>query len=168
MSRSVRIAAAVAVGGSLVVAAPALAAKPPKKVGTTINIQTGAIGALKPNTPAAKVRSLLGKPNNQDKQGFSGQSSDLAMDYGQYGLQLSFWQGTQGGAPKLSGTTVTSSIYKTKQGVGVGSSLSALQKSTKGVKCYHGSSQYCTFTAGKGTTNFYYSGTTIKKIVLNF
>jgi hypothetical protein len=166
MSRSVRLAAAVAVGGSLVVAGPALAAKPPKQVGTTINIQTGTIGALKPNTPAAKVRSLLGKPNNQDKQGFSGKSSDLVMNYGQFGLNLSFWQGTQGGSPKLSGTTVTSSQYKTKQGVGVGSSLSTLQKSTK-VKCYH-ASKYCTYTAGKGTTNFYYSGTTIKKIVLNF
>jgi hypothetical protein len=46
MSRSLRAAAAVAVG-TLLLAAPALAAAPPKQVGTTINVQRASVGQLK-------------------------------------------------------------------------------------------------------------------------
>ena len=110
MTRRIRAVALVATG-ALVLAAPALAAAPPKQVGTKINVKQGSIGALKLGIPASKAKSLLGKPDDQDKQGFSGKSYNLTLSYKRYGLSLTFWQGTQGGTPKLSGIKISSPQY---------------------------------------------------------
>ncbi len=64
MARSLRVAAAVA-GASLLLAGPALAAAPPKKVGTTINLQRSSVGALKPNTPVSKVARSWASPTTR-------------------------------------------------------------------------------------------------------
>lgn len=140
MSRSLRAAATAAVG-TLVLAAPALAAAPPKKVGTTINVQKASIGQLKLGVTASKARSLLGRPDRQNSRGYSGKSSSLALSYKRYGLSLSFWRGTQGGSPKLSTIVVSSSQYRAN-GVGVGNSLTQLQSAM-------GRQLQC-FTRGKG------------------
>jgi hypothetical protein len=136
-------AVVAAAAGSLVLAAPAVAARPPAKVGTKINVKQGSIGALKLGIPASKARSLLGRPDDQDKQGFSGKSYNLTLSYKRYGLRLSFWQGTQGGKPKLSTITITSPQYS-QNGARVGATVQQVQRAL-------GSSVQCISTKGKAT-----------------
>jgi hypothetical protein len=156
MSRSLRAAALVA-GGSLLLATPALAAAPPKKVGTKINVKQGSIGALKLGIPASKARSLLGKPDDQDKQGFSGKSYNLTLSYQRYGLKLTFWQGTQGGKPKLSTITISSPQYS-QNGARVGATVQQVQHALgSGVQCISTSGKkmpFCQFTRRGGDVTF--------------
>jgi hypothetical protein len=156
MSRSLRAAAAVA-AGALVLAAPALAAAPPKKVGTTINVKKGSIGALKLGIPASKAKSLLGKPDDQDRQGFSGKSANLRLSYKRYGLSLTFWQGTQGGKPKLSTITITSPQYS-QNGARVGATVQQVQHALgSGVQCISTKGKkmpFCQFTRRGGDVTF--------------
>jgi hypothetical protein len=158
-----------AVAVTAVSGAVAFAAAPPKKVGTTINLQGSSLGALKPNTPVAKVRSIMGKPDDQDKQGFSGNSANLQLAYARYGLSLEFWQGTQGGSPKLSRVTISSPQYKTSKGIGVNSSVSQLQKAYGSkIKCFHGSPSaggpFCNYEGGRSATTFWLRGSSIFRI----
>lgn len=141
MSRRLRAVAAAA-AGTLLLATPAVAATPPAKVGTQINVKQGSIGALKLGIPAAKARSLLGKPDDQDKQGFSGKSYNLTLSYKRYGLRLSFWQGTQGGKPRLSTITITSPQYS-QNGARVGATVQQVQRAL-------GSGVQCISTKGRG------------------
>jgi hypothetical protein len=156
MPRTLRVAIATVVG-TLVVAAPAVAAAPPAKVGTKINVKQGSIGALKLGIPASKARSLLGKPDDQDKQGFSGKSYNLTLSYKRYGLRLSFWQGTQGGSPKLSTITITSPQYS-QNGARVGATVAQVQRALgSGVQCISTkgkSMPFCQFPRRGGDVTF--------------
>lgn len=169
MSRSLRAAVAVAVAaGSLLLAAPAIAAAPPKKVGTKINVQSASIGQLKLGQTASKARSLLGRADNQNRRGFSGRSSSLSLSYKRYGLNLVFWRGTQGGSPKLATIVVSSPQYKAN-GVGVGSSVTSLQGALgQNVQCYtkgKGIKQpFCQYVRRAGDITFNLGGTRITSI----
>ena len=153
MTSRIRVAAAILVG-TLVLAAPALAAAPPKKVGTTFNVKQGSIGALKLGIPASQAKSLLGKPDDQDKQGFSGKSYNLTLSYKRYGLSLLFWQGTQGGTPKLEGITISSPQYS-QNGARVGVTVTQLQRALgSGVKCFATKQPFCLYTRKGGDVTF--------------
>jgi hypothetical protein len=159
----------VTAAAAAVLAPAALAAAPPKKVGTTINLQSSSLGALKPNTPVAKVRSIMGKPDDQDNQGFSGNSANLQLAYARYGLSLEFWQGTQGGSPKLSRITISSPQYRTSKGIAVNSSVSQLQRAYGAkIKCFHGSPSaggpFCNYEGGRSATTFWLRGSSIFRI----
>lgn len=167
MTRSLRAAAAVTVG-ALVLAGPAVAAAPPKTVGTTINVQSASIGQLKLGQTAGKARSLLGKPDNQGRRGYSGKSSTSTLSYKRYGLSLSFWRGTQGGSPKLSTIVVSSPQYKAN-GVGIGSSVAQLQGALgrklqcfsrgKGIKA-----PFCQYVRRSGDITFTIAGSRVSGI----
>ena len=167
MSRILRTVAAVA-AGALLFAAPAIAAAPPKKVGTTINVQKASIGQLKLGQSASKARSLLGRADNQNSKGFSGRSSSLSLSYQRYGLNLIFWRGTQGGTPKLATIVVSSPQYRAS-GVGIASSVTALQSALgRNLQCYtkgQGIKQpFCQYVRRSGDITFDLSGTRISSI----
>lgn len=155
LSRTKRVAA-LAAGASLLLATPALAAAPPKKVGTKINMANGSIGALKIGMSPSKARSLLGKPHDVDSQGYSGKSVNQTMTYPQYGLVLDFWRGTQGGTPKLGEISILSPQYKAN-GVGVGNTMAQFQKALgKNVRCFTavGPAPLCSYQSSKARASF--------------
>ena len=167
MSRSLRAVAAAALG-TLVLAAPAIAAAPPRKVGTSINVNNASIGQLKLGQSAAKARSLLGRADNQNSTGFSGRSSSLSLSYKRYGLNLIFWRGTQGGSPKLATIVVSSTQYKAN-GVGIGSSVTSLQGALgRNLQCYtkgRGIKQpFCQYVRRSGDITFDLRGTRVSSI----
>jgi hypothetical protein len=167
MSRNLRAVAAAAVG-TLVLAAPAVAAAPPQKVGTKINVQNASIGQLKLGQPASKARSLLGRADDQNSKGFSGKSSSLTLSYQRYGLSLIFWRGTQGGSPKLATIVVSSSQYKAN-GVGVGSSVTAVQGALgRKLQCFSKSkgikAPFCQYVRRSGDVTFDVSGSRVSSI----
>jgi hypothetical protein len=161
-------AAAVAAG------APALAsaANPPAKVGTTLNLSNGSLGALKQGMSQAKVIGLLGKPDKQASRSLGGKYADLTMSYGRYQLILHFEQGTQGGKPRLSMIDVRAPQYKTNpKGISTGASLTQL-KSAFGsrLKCFGAgsgiTSPFCTYRSGRGDTLFIVRDKTVTDIQL--
>jgi opacity protein-like surface antigen len=168
-SRLLTTAVAVAV---VAVPAAASAAAPPAKVGTRITLTgAGSIGALKIGISPTAAKKLLGKPDDSDRAGFSGKSSDLKLSYRRYGLTVHFFRGTQGGRTKLSGITITSSQFKTSKGIGVGSRVSQLQSAYgKRVVCFHGEpaagGPFCNYNAGHAATPFFTKGDEITGIML--
>jgi hypothetical protein len=150
--------AAVAVVATGVLAGPALAASVPSKVGTTINLANNSIGALKPGISTSKAKQLLGKPTSTGHKGFAGRTATTTLQYSKYGLLLSFWQGTQGGGPKLRAIRVGSATFKTSKGIRVGSSLTQFRAAYKGAKCFtsrsRGSLPYCVVQSGRNQAQF--------------
>jgi hypothetical protein len=169
MTRSIRTVAALGAAGALLMATPALAAAPPKKVGTKINMAKGSIGALKIGMSPGKARALMGRPNDADRQGYSGKSVNMTMSYPQYGLVLDFWRGTQGGTPKLGMISIQSAQYKAN-GVGIGNTIAQFQQALgTSVRCWSASQvggPLCSYQHGKARASFTTKSKTVIQISL--
>jgi hypothetical protein len=156
LARSVRIAG-VALISAGALAVPAVAATPPKQVGTTLNVGSGALGKLHLGQSLSQAKKLLGKPDAQDSQGFTGPASTLNMLFTRYGLDVNFWRGTQGGATKVSSISVSSPMYKTTKGVRVGSPESQIHQAYgRAVTCFSGGPDqpYCVYRTSKVDAKF--------------
>jgi hypothetical protein len=164
-------ATAVALLGLTAAAAPAAAhaASPPSRVGTSLNLATGSLGALKQGMTPAQAQRLLGKP---DTRAGHRRTSDLTLSYGRYQMLLHFSQGTQGGTARLSMIDVRGPQYKTSVGgISTGSSVTQL-KAALGHKltCFsagHGiSAPFCSYESRRGDTLFTIRDKTVTDIQL--